>query len=169
MTRKPLGHEDLSDLEIVQRCADPHRQLVGASKNVVRLSDDAVVKFGWNVTAEEACNQRRAFELLDRNIVRVPQVYHDFTLSNGQGWPDSGYIVMEYIHGKLLGEDETLSNEQVERLAPYTPIFLDSTGRPPRSFGRRCITWAALGGKWEACFQECAASGEMVESQITGR
>jgi hypothetical protein len=104
MTLKPLGHEDLSDLEIAQRCADPHRQLVDASTNVVRLSDGVVVKFGWNVTVEEACNQRRAFELLDRNIARVPQVYHGFSLSNGQGLPDSGYIVMEYIYGKVLGE-----------------------------------------------------------------
>jgi hypothetical protein len=87
MTLSPLSHGDLCDSEIVQRCADPHRQLVGASKNVVRLSDDLVVKFGWNVTAEEASNQRRAFELLDRNIVRVPQVYRYFSQSNGQGWP----------------------------------------------------------------------------------
>jgi hypothetical protein len=135
MTLKPLGHEDLSDLEIAQRCADPHRQLVGAATNVVRLSDNVVVKFGWNVTAEEACNQRRAFELLDRNIVRVPQVYHNFSLSNGQGLPDSGYIVMEYIHGKVLGEDETPSNEQVERLAHILQYFSTLQGDRPGPLG----------------------------------
>jgi hypothetical protein len=123
MTLNPLNHEDLCDSEIVQHCADPHRQLVGASKKVVRLSDDTVVKFGWNVTAEEASNQRRAFELLDRNIVRVPQVYRYFSQNNGQGWPKSGYIVMEYIRGKVLGEDETPSNEQVRPCFARTHVF----------------------------------------------
>jgi len=131
MTLSPLSHEDLCDSEIVQRCADPHPQLIGASKNVVRLSDDVVVKFGWNVTAEEASNQRRAFELLDRNIVRVPQVYRYFSQSNGQGWPKSGYIVMEYIRGKVLGEGETPSNEQVTRITQILHYFSTLQGGHP--------------------------------------
>ncbi|KAH8770666.1 hypothetical protein F5882DRAFT_381810 [Hyaloscypha sp. PMI_1271] len=121
MTLSPLSHEDLCDLEIVQRCADPHRQLVGASKNVVRLSDDVVVKFGWNVTAEEASNQRRAFELLDRKIARVPQVYRHFSQSNGLGWPKPG----------SWGKDETPSNEQVKRIAQILHYFSTLQGEYP--------------------------------------
>ena len=131
MTLKPLGHEELSDMEIVQRCADPHRELVGTLENVVKLSNDVVVKFGWNVSVEEACNQRRAFELLDRNIVRIPRVYRHFTQSNGDGWPDSGYLVMEYIPGKVLGEDEIPSNEQVERIAHILQYFSTILGDRP--------------------------------------
>ncbi|KAH8752606.1 kinase-like domain-containing protein [Hyaloscypha finlandica] len=131
MTLSPLSHEDLCDSEIVQRCADPHRQLVGASKNVVRLSDDVVVKFGWNVAAEEASNQRRTFELLDRKIARVPQVYRYFSQSNRLGWPKSGYIVMEYIRGKVLGEDKTPSNEQVKRIAQILHYFSTLQGDRP--------------------------------------
>ncbi|KAL5324864.1 hypothetical protein ACEPPN_005983 [Leptodophora sp. 'Broadleaf-Isolate-01'] len=124
--------------------------------------------------AEEAGNQRRAFELLDRNIVRVLQVYHYFTLSNGQGWPDSGHIVMEYIHGKVLGEDETPSNEQVERLAHILQYFSTLQGNRPGPLeggASRGLLWEENGKPVfkEACLQECAASGEMVESQITGR
>jgi hypothetical protein len=94
MALKLLLHEDLSDSQIVQRCADPHRQLVSTTPQVVKSSDDVVVRFGLKVTAEEASIQQRAFELLDQAIVRVPQVYRSFNVSK-QGSHDSGYIVME--------------------------------------------------------------------------
>ena len=144
MTLSPLHHEDLSDLEIVQRCADPHRQLVSTTPHVVKLSDDVVVKFGMNVTAEEASNQTRAFELLDQAIVRVPQVYRYFNVSK-QGSHDSGYIVMEYIHGKVYGEEESPNNAQVEKTAQILNYFSTIKGERPGPLEGG----ASLGLLWE--------------------
>lgn len=102
MDRQAPLDEDLSNDEIVQRCRDPRRELLGPTGRIVKLSDKTVVKFGWGVTAEEANNQRRALELLDNSIVRVPEVYRYFSRSNAKGDPESGYLVMEYIHGEVL-------------------------------------------------------------------
>jgi len=90
-----------------------------------------VVKFGFSVTAEEASNQRRAFELLSPKIIRVPQVYRYFNVSNEQGWPDTGYIVMEYIDGKVLGEDEAPNSEQVRRISQVLDCFSTIEGGCP--------------------------------------
>ena len=114
MDRQAPLVEDLSNDEIVQRCRHPHRKLLGTTGRIVRLSDKTVVKFGWGVTAEEADNQRRAFELLDNSIVRVPEVYRYFSRSNAKSDPDSGYLVMEYIHGQALDEKDSPSKERVE-------------------------------------------------------
>jgi len=68
-------HDGPSNSEIVQQCLDPDRQLVGGSlygNFLVKISDEVVVKFGRGVSLEEAINQKKAFELLDSNIVRVP-------------------------------------------------------------------------------------------------
>lgn len=50
--------EHLSDSQIVQRCSDPDRQILGEFQNIVKLSE-VVLKFGWNVSAEEADNQEK--------------------------------------------------------------------------------------------------------------
>lgn len=52
---------------------------------------------GPDVTKEEAENQRIAYERMDRRIVRIPCVYAFF--SDEQDW---GYIVMEFIKGKII-------------------------------------------------------------------
>ena len=80
------------------------------------------MKFGWGVTAEEADNQRKAFELLDRNIVRVPRLYRYFTRSEGKGFPPTGFIVMEYIHGEVL---QSLNSGQIDQIAQIL-LYLSS-------------------------------------------
>ena len=76
---------------------------------VVKVSEQAVIKFGIEVTESEANNQRGAYRLLDPSIVRVPRVYRFFR--HGR----NGYIVMEYIEGQTL----TLLDNQhtIQRLA----------------------------------------------------
>ncbi|KAG9228248.1 hypothetical protein BJ875DRAFT_389777, partial [Amylocarpus encephaloides] len=69
--------------------------------NIVKLSDEAVVKFGKGVKEEEAKNQRRASELIDPNIVRVPIIYQFFI-------KERGYLVLEYMHGSVLAPVENL-------------------------------------------------------------
>ncbi len=85
----------------------------GSGRRVVKVSEQAVIKFGIGVTESEANNQRGAYLLLDPSIVRVPQVYRFFT--NGQ----HGYIVMEYIKGQILTplEDQRLIHRVARALA----------------------------------------------------
>jgi serine/threonine protein kinase len=115
--------EHLSDSEIAQLCFDTNRQVVGGLKEgnlVIKLSGNTVVKFGIGVTAEEANNQRNAFELLDPSIVRVPRLYRFFTRDNPRPLPPTGFIVMEYIHGETL---EKLSRNQVQQIAQVISHF----------------------------------------------
>lgn len=65
----------------------------GSGRRVVKVSKQAVIKFGIEVTESEAKNQRGVYLLLDPSIVRVSQIYRFFT--KGQ----HGYIVMKYIKG----------------------------------------------------------------------
>jgi thiamine kinase-like enzyme len=114
-------HQHLSDLEIVQRCLAPNRQIIGGvGALVIKLSEEVVVKFGWNVTAEEANNQRKAFDLLDPRIVRIPQIYRYFTHNTQDGFPPTGFIVMEYIQGKIL---QSPNSDQIDQLAHILLYF----------------------------------------------
>lgn len=64
---EPKQLANLSNSDIVQRCLDPERHIVGGTPHgilVIRLSEDFVVKFGLGISVEEVDNQRRAFELL---------------------------------------------------------------------------------------------------------
>jgi hypothetical protein len=141
-------YEDLSDLEIVQRCLDPNRQIVGGvfhGNLVVKLSDEMVVKFGWGVTAEEADNQRKAFELLDCGIVRVPQLYRYFTHGDAEGCPPRGFIVMEYVHGEVLQSlDSGQINQIVQILSHFSSIQGQHTG-PLRTGVSRGLLWEENG------------------------
>ena len=65
-------------------------------RRIVKVSDQAVIKFGIGVTESEANNQRGAYQLLNPSIVRIPQVYRFF--NQGQ----YGYIIMEYIKGQVV-------------------------------------------------------------------
>ncbi|KAH8799032.1 hypothetical protein F5884DRAFT_758513 [Xylogone sp. PMI_703] len=128
-------HEALSDSEIVQYCYSPNRQIVGGSIRgnlVIKISEDAVVKFGWGVTSEEVGNQIKAFELLDRNIVRVPEVYHYFSRESNDKMPPTGFLVMEYIHGEVF---ESLNSDQIDKIAyicssPYANIPIRQWASP---------------------------------------
>jgi hypothetical protein len=122
----PLEH--LSDSQIVQHCSDPNRQSIGKFENVVKLSEEVVVKFGWGVTAEEADNQRTAFKLLDRGIVRVPKLYRFFTRSDKESLLVTGYIVMEYIHGQI---HPSPNNDQINKIAQILSYFSSIQSQDP--------------------------------------
>ncbi|KAH8819364.1 kinase-like domain-containing protein [Xylogone sp. PMI_703] len=129
---EPL-HETLSDVEIVQCCNSPNRRVVGsiAEDNfVVVLSEKAVVKFGWGVTSEEVGNQRWAFERLNSGILRVPEVYRYFTDQPDENLSPVGYIVMEYIHGKVF---ESLNDDQVAKIGDILSHFATISGQCPGS------------------------------------
>ncbi|OKP09477.1 hypothetical protein PENSUB_5173 [Penicillium subrubescens] len=83
---------------------------------IIKISDDQVVKWGPDVTKEEAENQRIAYELVDNRIVHIPRVYAFF--SDEQGW---GYIVMEYIEGKVIDPLEDIN--AIEKVAGVLDYF----------------------------------------------
>ncbi|KAK0950699.1 hypothetical protein LTR91_025474, partial [Friedmanniomyces endolithicus] len=55
--------------------------------NRVLIQDGVAIKYG-QVTRQEVANQRRAYQILDSNIVQVPFIYRYFT-SEG-----TDYLVM---------------------------------------------------------------------------
>jgi serine/threonine protein kinase len=93
-------HEHSPEDQIIAYCANPPPEsvLAGAegSNKVVRLSQNAVVKFGIGVTADEANNQREAYKVVDQAVVRIPQVYRFFSDNR-----NLGYLVMEYMDGTV--------------------------------------------------------------------
>jgi thiamine kinase-like enzyme len=79
-------------------------------KRIIQISDHQFVKWGPDITREEAENQWIAYELVDEHVVRVPKVFAFF--SGEQGW---GYIVMEFIRGKVIDPLEDLT--AIEKIA----------------------------------------------------
>lgn len=108
----------------------------GSGRRVVKISEQAVIKFGIGVTESEANNQRGAYQLLDPSIVRVPQVYRFFT--KGQ----YGYIVMEYIKGQILTplEDQRLIR-RVARVLEHLAELSCRVPGPLRSGVPRGLLW----------------------------
>lgn len=68
------------------------------------------IKYGWGVFWDEAVNQIRAHQELQKinSPVRVPVVYYAFEDNNGEKWT---YIVMEYIRGDTVGSLEDKARE----------------------------------------------------------
>jgi len=128
MTALNTRLEDLSNSKIIERCFESNRKIVGGvfyGNLVIQLSDEIVVKFGWGLTVEEADNQRKAYELLDPNIIRVPRVYRYFTqpveeTQPTEGFSPRGFIVMEYVHGDMI---ESPNSSQINQIAQILAYF----------------------------------------------
>jgi Phosphotransferase enzyme family len=115
-----IEHDTATEEELIAFCTAPGRETIGGCPWVVKLSDSAVMKFGKTVYYEEAANLRRAFELLDPAIVRIPRVYRYFERKRNvpasyfqgkmsfPGFVETrGYLVLEYIHGSCITSDNT--------------------------------------------------------------
>ncbi|KAF3491811.1 uncharacterized protein GIQ15_01328 [Arthroderma uncinatum] len=70
---------------------------------VIRLPGNVAVKYGAGVLPGEAATQHYAYQHVDPDIVRVPQVYRYFQDRSSPAWP-TGYLFMEYIPGQNLKE-----------------------------------------------------------------
>ena len=69
-----LGHEIATNEQLIDMCFSSIREMIGGSiygDKVVKMSDQAVIKFGVGVKEQEANSQRIAFTLPNSNIVRV--------------------------------------------------------------------------------------------------
>ena len=117
-------HGALSDREIIEFCvAASSKDIISGHRlgNLIyKLSNRLVIKRGGGVTETEAENQRRAFKLLDPNIVRVPEVYRFFT------YRGEGFLVMEFVEGKVL---EQLNDVHYEKLAIVLSHFHSIHGK----------------------------------------
>lgn len=85
-----------SDCDIIDR--EPFSDLA------IKLSDEAVVRFGIRVKKIEAKNLKGAYD-----IVRIPRVYHFFNCDS------LGYIVMKYVKGRDI--DPLESPELINKIA----------------------------------------------------
>ena len=135
-----MHDETMTDDEVVALCSSPKRELIYGecgSSRVVKISDQAVVKFGVGIGEEEARNQMEAYKLLDRTIVRIPRIYRFF--SRGR----FGYIVMEYIKGRHLEQLQASDILKIGHIVAYLatiqgPAVSPLGGvLPVVSFGRR--------------------------------
>ena len=117
-----LNHHIIpSDEALVAWCSNPNSENLGCSpygNRVVRISEQAVVKYGPHVTELEANNQRAAYDILNASVVRVPKIYRFFSLDF------IGYIVMENIKGFKIDplEDTSRIRKVAEVLAQFEHI-----------------------------------------------
>ena len=84
-------------------------------RKIVKVSEQAVIKFGIGVTDSEANNQRGAYRLLDPRTVRVPRVYRFF------GQRRNGHLIMESIKGQTL---TSLDNQHIIQRVAYVVTHL---------------------------------------------
>ena len=114
-----LDHLTATNQEIVNWCTryeqlrsaigpEQNRELGSYSSNLVlKLNDDAVVKYGTLVTASEAANQSFIWNRLDLCLIRVPRVYRyfqDLSIPEYHRRGRTGYLVMEFMPGTPLSE-----------------------------------------------------------------
>ncbi|KAJ5950730.1 kinase-like protein [Penicillium vulpinum] len=118
--------QDIQPASVIACCADPLPANIVSQygKGVIRISNHQVVKCGPGVTKEEAENQRIAYELVDSRIVRIPRVDAFFLDEQGHG-----YIVMEFIEGKIVDIlDETAIQKVAGVLNYFTTLRHTSPG-----------------------------------------
>ncbi|KAK0921859.1 hypothetical protein LTR29_018270, partial [Friedmanniomyces endolithicus] len=92
-----------TEADIISFCKK-HQSRQGQLRMTSRvvIQDGVAIKNG-RVTRQEVENQRRAYQILDTNIVRVPLIYRYFT-SEG-----TDYLAMEYVAAQeWRADDDTL-------------------------------------------------------------
>lgn len=87
--------------ELTEYCANPPPECVLCvspyGNKVVRISSQAVIRFGIGVTETEAINQSKAYVLVDPHIVSIPKIHRNFTDNERHG-----YIVMDFVDGEAV-------------------------------------------------------------------
>jgi aminoglycoside phosphotransferase (APT) family kinase protein len=124
----------LPRVEIIKRCdeaeAEPQNLVfyMPYGNSVLRLSQSVAVKFGYGVTEHEARSQEKAYQILDHNIVRVPEVYDFFEDGRGRG-----YLVMEFMTGQV---HEPITNaSQLDALFRVLDHLAAQSSQSPGSLG----------------------------------
>ncbi|KAK2867908.1 hypothetical protein FQN49_003348 [Arthroderma sp. PD_2] len=82
---------------------------------VIRLPGNIAVKYGAGILPGEAATQHYAYQHVNPDIVRVPQVYRYFQDPSTPKLP-TGYLFMEYIPGQNLKEINNLDvNDEITK------------------------------------------------------
>ena len=159
-----LNHIEQTNDQIIALCSSPDRILIGGllgGNRVVKLSEDVVVKFGMGVKAEEAENQRKAYDLLNPAIVRVPRTYRYFANE------DNGYIVMEYIKGRVV--DPLNDCSLVDRIASIITYLNTHEAAHPGPLGggvSRGLLWSEYD---EVCFESIQDMEHFLDSRLSSK
>jgi hypothetical protein len=159
-----FDHNSASDDELIVFCKTSGRMISHESPHVIQLSDTAIAKFGIGVHEEEANNQRRAFDLLNPHVVRIPRVYRFVHRQNEYGVTE-GYLVMEYIYGSIPSP-EHYSN-LAARLLPILRQFETIQNSIPGSLGGG----PSRGMFWEddyPCFTSIKALEDWINQRLFG-
>jgi hypothetical protein len=121
-------HRNSPAEKLIAYCASPPSdQVLGGlpyGNKVVKLSDGTAVKFGIGVTKDEAENQSQAHDLVDPRVVRIPRVDRFFSDERGLG-----YIVMEYIDGRIIDPLEDATS--ISKIACVLDYFATLHGHIP--------------------------------------
>lgn len=110
---------------VIASCANPLPGNIVSQygKRIIRISDHQVVQWGLDVT------KKMAYDLVDTRIVRIPRVYAFF--SDEQSY---GYIVMEFIGGKVIDPLEDIT--AIEKVAGVLDYFSTLWHTSPGSLWR---------------------------------
>ncbi|CZS96541.1 uncharacterized protein RAG0_05821 [Rhynchosporium agropyri] len=186
MASQDLNHETASNDEIAAYCSNAdHASLseVCYDIHVVKLSEDAVVKFGLNVKEEEATSLRRACELVDQDIPveepvvvrRIADILAYLTIICGSvpgplgGGESCGILWSEHSEEPLLHSVEEMEIWFNRRLRKQdhklgfgeSVLVLCHLDLAPRNFllledGSVCLLDWASAGFCPRVFEECA-------------
>lgn len=122
----------LSEAEIINRCkkTEPQNFIfhMPYGNNVLRLSENLAVKFGYGVTEYEARSQEIAYNILDPKIIRVPKVHKFFEDRQGRG-----YLVMDFMEGQI--QESITDFRQLGALSHVLDHFATQTSSKPGPLG----------------------------------
>lgn len=122
MANAPQIDKDSSEADIIQYCLNPPQDALLTDPQytnvVLRLPGPWLIKYGISVRPNEAENQRRARNMVDPQIVYVPEVYRNFQDDDGVG-----YIIMEYVVGSPV---QTISSSSLREAIRKMLAHFDS-------------------------------------------
>lgn len=114
-----IDYQNVSKQALVDVCRSNEYPIVGGcefGRLVVRIAENAVIKYGLGVTASEAATQAYVHRYIDPSIFRVPKVFRFFEEKSDFG--STGYLVMEFIEGTTLDRlDENAQSGLSARIA----------------------------------------------------
>ncbi|MCJ1399198.1 hypothetical protein MMC11_002400 [Xylographa trunciseda] len=116
-----IDYHNASEKSLVDACKSGQYPIIGGcefGRHVVLIENDAVIKYGYGVTAAEAATQAYVHSHVDISIFRVPKVYRFFEEESDLG--SIGYLVMEFIEGTTLDDlDIHIKSGLSTRIASY--------------------------------------------------
>lgn len=137
---------------------------------VVKLSDQVAVKYGFGVRAAEAVTQAFAFQKVDPRVAHVPRVFRFIQgpATNSSG-DSRGYLFMEYISGQILtGVDRETHPDIVPRVANIVAHLGHIAGdqRPGPVGGGELSVGGLLGRRHGRLAQQAPGGAQQVHRSV---